>query len=187
MANLVCPPWLGYFLLNPLRRLLENPDKILGPFVQEGMVVLEPGCGMGYFTLPLARMVGPEGRVVVAEIQPKMLSVLERRARKASLDDRIETRIIGTDGLGVEDLTGEVDLTVALHMVHEVPDHVSFFTDVWKALKPGGKLLIIEPKGHVSSNEFAQTISDAEKIGFKTETLPSNIGERATLLLKQGR
>ena len=62
MAEHLCPPWVGYLLLNPLRRLLENPDKMLGQFVQDGMVVLEPGCGMGYFTLPLARMVGPEGR-----------------------------------------------------------------------------------------------------------------------------
>ena len=67
MARTICPSWLGYFLINPLRKLLENPDKILGQFVREGMTVLEPGCGMGFFTLPLARMVGPKGRVVVAD------------------------------------------------------------------------------------------------------------------------
>jgi len=116
MARLVCPPWVGYLLLNPLRKLLENPDKILGRFVREGMVVLEPGCGMGYFTLPLARMVGPKGRVVAVEIQSKMLSILERRARKAALLDRIELRQAGAEGLGVEDLLGRVDFAVALHM-----------------------------------------------------------------------
>jgi ubiquinone/menaquinone biosynthesis C-methylase UbiE len=71
---------VGYLLLNPVRKLLENPDKILGRFVREGMIVLEPGCGMGYFTLSLARMVGPEGRVVAVGIEPKMLSMLARRA-----------------------------------------------------------------------------------------------------------
>ena len=92
MGKLVCPPWLGYVLLNPLRKLVENPDKILGRFVREGMIVLETGCGMGYFTLPLARMVGAKGRVVAVDIAPKMLSVLERRAQKAGLLDRIEIR-----------------------------------------------------------------------------------------------
>ena len=67
MANRVCPHWVGYLLINPLRNLFENPNKILGPFVQEGMTVLEPGCGMGYFTLPLARMVGPKGRIVAVK------------------------------------------------------------------------------------------------------------------------
>ena len=92
MAERVCPPWMGYLLINPLRKLLEKPNKLLGQFVEEGMTVLEPGSGMGYFTLPLARMVGPEGRVVAVEIQPKMLAVLERRAHKAGLSQRIELR-----------------------------------------------------------------------------------------------
>ena len=184
MAKMVCPAWLGYLLLNPLRKLLENPDKILGPFVQEGMIVLEPGCGMGYFSLPLARMVGPKGRVVAAEIQLKMLSVLEHRARKAGLSDRVELRHIGADGLSVDDLSEKVDFTVALHMVHEVPDQVSFFTEVWKALKPAGKLLVVEPKRHVSKDQFEQTVTEAEKIGFMPDALPKKLGGRAALLVK---
>ena len=186
MARHVCPPWIGYLLLNPLRRLAENPNRILGPFVQEGMMVLEPGCGMGYFTLPLARMVGSQGRVVALEIQSKMLSVLERRARKAGLLDRIELRQIGTEGLSLEDLSGQVDFTAALHMVHEVPDKSSFFIEVMRTLKPGGKLLVVEPKGHVSKDQFQQTVSAAEEMGFKSETLPVKIGGRVALLARSG-
>ena len=156
MAGRVCPPWVGYLLLNPLRKLLENPKKILGRFVREGMTVLEPGCGMGYFTLPLARMVGPKGRVVAVEIQPKMLSVLNRRARKAGLLDRIDLRQAGVDTLGVEDLAAGVDFAAALHVVHEVPDPTSFLTEVRKALKPGSKLLVVEPRGHVSQDHHAR-------------------------------
>ena len=99
MADRVCPHWVGYLLINPLRKLFENPNKILGPFVQEGMIVLEPGCGMGYFTLPLARMVGPKGRIVAVDIQPKMLSGLRRRAQKAGLLSRIEFAILERMGL----------------------------------------------------------------------------------------
>ena len=185
MAEHVCPYWVGYLLLNPLRKLLENPDKILGPFVQEGMTVLEPGCGMGYFTLPLARMVGPKGRIVAVEIQQKMLSALERRARKEGVLDRIDLRQIGPKGLGVEDLSGEVDFAVALHMIHEVPDQSSFFNEIRKALKSGGKLLIVEPKGHVSQAQFDQTLTIAEKIGLKSEVLSHKVGGRGALLIYQ--
>jgi ubiquinone/menaquinone biosynthesis C-methylase UbiE len=184
MGRLICPPWVGYLLLNPLRKLLENPDKILGRFVRQRMIVLETGCGMGYFTLPLARMVGPKGRVVAVDIEPKMLSVLERRAKKAGLLDRIEIRQVEGEGLGLEELTGEVDFSVALHMVHEVPDQASFFTDVWQALKPDGKLLVIEPKGHVSQDQFEQTIGFAKKIGFRAEAPPGKAGSRNALLIK---
>jgi len=184
MDRLVCPPWVGYLLLNPLRRLLENPSKILGPFVREGMIVLEPGCGMGYFTLPLARMVGPEGRVVAVDVQGKMLSVLERRARKAGLLDRIELREAGSDGMGLEDLSFQVDFAAALHMVHEMPDQSSFFSEVWNALKPGGRLLLVEPRGHVSQEQFEQTLAAAEKIDFQSEAVSGKVGGRGALLTK---
>ncbi len=184
MAGRVCPPWVGYFLINPLRKLLENPDKILGRFVREGMNVLEPGCGMGYFTLPMARMVGPQGRVVALDVQAKMLSVLGRRAEKAGLLNRIDLRRIKANRLEIEDLSGEVDFAAALHVVHEVPDQAAFFTDIRKALKPGGKLLIVEPKGHVSQDQFEQTVVTAEKVGFKPEDLPGKTGDRETLLTK---
>jgi ubiquinone/menaquinone biosynthesis C-methylase UbiE len=184
MAERVCPFWVGYLLLNPLRKLLENPDKILGQFVREGMIVLEPGCGMGYFTLPLARMVGPRGRVIAVEVQAKMLSALDRRAGKANLLDRIELRQVGAEGLGVEDLAGQVDFAVAIHVVHEVPEQAFFFEEVWKALKPGGKLLVIEPKGHVSEAKFEQTLTAAENAGFKKEPLPGKVGGRSGLLVK---
>jgi len=184
MAEHVCPPWLGYLLLNPLRKLLENPDKMFGQFVRDGMVVLEPGCGMGYFTLALARMVGPDGRVVAVELQNKMLSVLSRRARKAGLSGIIELRQTAADGLGVEDLSGEVDFAVAIHLVHEISDQGAFFAQIWKALKPGGKLLVVEPKGHVSLNSFKQTVATAKKTGFERETLAGKAGKRKALLIK---
>jgi 2-polyprenyl-3-methyl-5-hydroxy-6-metoxy-1,4-benzoquinol methylase len=187
MAERVCPPWIGYFLLNPLRKLVENPDRMFGPFVREGMVVLEPGCAMGFFTLPLARMVGPSGRVIALEIQDKMLAVLGRRAQKAGLTDRIELRRINADGYRLDDLSGRVDFAAAIHVVHEIPDKTLFFTEIWKALRPGGRLLVVEPKGHVSREQFEETIAMAEKAGFTPETLPKKIGGRTVSLIKQGR
>lgn len=182
MAKHICPFWLGYLLLNPLRKLIENPDKLLGPFVHPGMTVLEPGCAMGYFTLPLARMVGPTGRVIAVDIQPGMLAVLARRARKAGLSDRIEIRTASTEGLGVEELDHSVDFAAALHVVHEVPNPGAFFDEVRQALKPGGRLLVIEPKGHVSLEAFNQTVTLAEHAGFRIDTDYLDIGKRKLLL-----
>src|SRR5712692_2446259 len=108
MAHRVCPWWLGYFLLNPLRRFGQNPTNILSPHVREGMTVLEPGPGMGFFTLELARLVGSSGRVIAVEIQPKMLARLERRAAKAGLLDRLNVRLASPDSLNISDLAGSV-------------------------------------------------------------------------------
>jgi ubiquinone/menaquinone biosynthesis C-methylase UbiE len=106
MSHRVCPWWLGYLLASPVRRLLHDPARILAPHVREGMAVLEPGPGMGFFTLELARRVGPSGRVVAIDVQPRMLAGLRRRAARASLERRIETRQARPDSLGVEDLAG---------------------------------------------------------------------------------
>ncbi len=184
MAHRVCPPWGGYLLLNPLRRLFENPEKIFEPLVHKGMTVLEPGCGMGYFTLPLARMVGPEGRVVAAEIQEKMLSVLARRAQRAGLMERIDIRHIGKQEFGLQDLSNQVDLAAAIHMVHEVSNQGAFFSWIWKALKPGGKMFVVEPKGHISREEFEKSMAIAEEAGFKPETSHLKENSLKRLLVK---
>jgi ubiquinone/menaquinone biosynthesis C-methylase UbiE len=140
---------------------------------------------MGYFTLPLARMVGPKGRIVAVDIQSKMLTTLRRRAQKTGLLDRIELRHIRDDGLGVKDISGKVDFAVALHVVHEVPNQASFFTEVWQALKQGSKLLVVEPKSHVSQDQFAESVAAAENVGFVSEVLSKKMGGRVDLLIKK--
>jgi ubiquinone/menaquinone biosynthesis C-methylase UbiE len=182
MAKHVCPFWVGYLLLSPLRKYLENPDKLLGPFVRPGMTVLEPGCAMGFFTLPLARMVGPAGRVVAVDIQPRMLSALSRRADKFGLSDRIEVRLASTEGLGTEDLARSVDFAAALHVVHEMPNPGAFLDQVRQTLKPGGRFLIVEPKGHVSVSEFDQMVTLAGHAGFTVDSDFLDIRKRKLLL-----
>lgn len=184
MAHGVCPPWIGYLLLSPLRRLLENPEKMFAPHVFPGMTVLEPGCGMGYFTIPLARMVGPEGRVVTVDIEPKMLAVLERRAKKAGLSGRIEARRAAPGSLGIADLKSSVDFAAAIHMVHEMPDQASFFAEIIETLKPGGKLFVKEPGGHVSEAEFENTANIAGKAGFSVERNLSDLAKRRLVLIR---
>ena len=185
MADHVCPPWVGYLLLNPLRKLVESPRNLFGDFVREGMVVLEPGSAMGFFTLPLARMVGASGKVVALDTQPKMLSVLERRARRAGLLDRVDLREVGTEGLGIDDLSGQVDFCAVIHVAHEVSDQAAFFADLARAQKPGSRLLVVEPKGHVSTSDFARSIAHAEEVGFRRDASTAVSGDRRALLVRR--
>jgi ubiquinone/menaquinone biosynthesis C-methylase UbiE len=182
MADHVCPPWVGRLLLSPLRRLVENPKKIFGPFVDEGMVVLEPGCAMGFFTLPLARMVGPEGSVIAVDIQPEMLAALERRARKAGLIERLDIREAGSEGLGIADLARSADFCALIHVAHEVPDQIHLFSEISNTLKPGGRLLVIEPDWHVTPEEFEISLSAATAAGLRRiESATVQKGRKALL------
>jgi ubiquinone/menaquinone biosynthesis C-methylase UbiE len=172
MPERVCPWWLGYFLISPLRRLRQNPKTILEPLVREGMLVLEPGPGMGFFTLELARLAGPTGRVVAVDIQDKMLRTLERRAQKAGLQERVETRLVQPNTLGVEDLAGKVDFVLAFAMVHEMPAADRFFKQAAAALKKGGTMLVSEPKAHVTPALFTDEMEAALMAGFKIISRP---------------
>ena len=165
-GHCVCPWWLGYALVSPMRRLLESPERLLGPYAGPGMTVVEPGCGMGFFSLPLARMVGPTGTVVCADLQPKMIAALQRRARRAGLLERIRTAVCQADDLSLGEWAGRADLALAIHMVHEVPDVDNLMRQLHAVVRPGGRLLIVEPKGHVSTADFERTVARAAAAGF---------------------
>lgn len=166
MAERVCPWWVGYLLASPIRRLLQKPEEILGPYVRDGMTVLDVGCAMGFFTLPMADMVGSKGRVVAVDLQERMIRTLEKRARKAGVLSRIDTRVCSATGLGLEDLKGKVDFAVAFAMVHETPEPRVLFTQIHEALAPGGRLLVAEPSGHVAADAFEATVSLATECGL---------------------
>ncbi len=177
-----CPWWFGYFLLVPFRRLVHRPSRVLRPFVKEGMLVVEPGCGMGFFTLDLVRMVGPGGRVVAIDLQEKMLAGLRRRAARAGLEGRIDVRLARPDRLGIDDLAGQVDFVLAFFMVHEVQEKAAFFAEIASALKPDGTVLVVEPPLHVSRAEFQASLAAAERGGLRVAGKP-RIGPSLSALL----
>jgi ubiquinone/menaquinone biosynthesis C-methylase UbiE len=143
-----------------------DPEKVVRPFVREGTTVLEPGPGMGFFTVELARLVGPSGRVVAVDIQPKMLAGLERRAAKAGVAGRVETRLASADSLKIADLHERIDFTLAFAVVHEMPSASRFFAQAAQASKPGATLLLVEPSGHVKETEFKAELEAAARAGF---------------------
>jgi SAM-dependent methyltransferase len=184
MHGRVCPWWLGYLLASPLRRWLDDPAKLLAPYVRDGMTVLEPGPGMGFFTLELARLVGTSGRVVAPEIQPRMIAGLKRRAARAGLADRVEAPTASANSLGVDDLAGSVDFALAYAVVHEIPDPERFFRETAAALKTGGSLLLAEPSGHVKPAAFDGELALAGLAGLKVAERPTVRRCHAAFLVK---
>lgn len=184
MPNRVCPWWMGPLLLNPLRRWSLKPRRLLAPYIREGMTVLEPGPGMGFFTLTLAAMVGPHGKVIAVDLQQKMLDGLRKRAEAANLAARIETRVAGRDSLQVFDLTAGVDFVLAFAMVHETPSAERFFREIAIVLKPGATLLLVEPSGHVRKEKFAQELEWARAAGLVLAATPVIRRNHAALLRK---
>ena len=149
------------------------------------MTVLEPGCGMGFFTLPLARLVGPTGRVICVDLQPRMIEGLRKRARRSGLLDRIEARVCAADDLGLGHWEGRVDLAVAIHTVHETGDDDRFLGQIARALKPGGILFLMEPRGHVSREAFATTLAAAGRLGLAERERPAVRKKLSAVLTKE--
>jgi 2-polyprenyl-3-methyl-5-hydroxy-6-metoxy-1,4-benzoquinol methylase len=181
-AQRVCPWWLGYFLASPVRKLSQDPRTILAPYVKQGMTVLDFGSAMGFFSIPLAQMVGPTGKVICVDMQEKMLARLTKRAQKAGVSAQIETRLCAQNSFGLEPLAGRIDFVLLFAVAHEVPAREALFAALASVLKAGATLLIAEPKGHVSAENFARTLAIAKDRGFAEVGTPQITQSRAVLL-----
>lgn len=186
MPHRVCPWWIGYFLASPVRRWLgQDPVAILSPYIRQGMTVLEPGPGMGFFTIPLAQLVGPAGRVIAVDLQPRMIATLKQRAAKKNLLDRIDARVSPVETMGIPDLDAKVDFTLAFAMVHEFPDAAKFFAEVARGSKLGAQMLLAEPSGHVNDQDFEAELSIASVAGLSLRERPQIRRSHAALLVKR--
>jgi len=167
--NMVCPWWLCFTFDNPLRKLLHNPEAILRPYVRPGSTVIDIGPGMGYFSIPLARLVGSAGRVIAIDVQAKMLEALASRARRSGMSERIQPHLASPDSLGNHP---KADFVMAFWMVHEVPNQRTFLTEIFGFLKPKGLFLLAEPIFHVPKKSFLRTVETANEIGFIVKDMP---------------
>jgi len=181
----VCPWWLCFTFDNPLRRLVHNPEAILGSLVRSGDTVLDVGPGMGYFTIPLAGLVGSSGRVIAADIQQKMLEAVLRRARRRGVADRIQTHLSTPESIGVDE---KVDFVLAFWIVHEIANQETFFKQIRGILKPSGCLLLAEPVIHVTHRMFSRTLGAAKEMGLTIKEKPRiKLSHSALLEFKEGK
>jgi ubiquinone/menaquinone biosynthesis C-methylase UbiE len=181
--TVVCHWWLGYLLLLPLRKIYHKPERIIGPYVKPGMTVMDYGSAMGFFSIPFAQIVGSAGKVYCVDIQDKMLDKLKQRAIDFNVEQIIHTLKVGGD-YNASKLAGTLDFALLFAVAHEVPDRAKLFSELSLMLKPGGKLMFAEPKGHVSEEDFARSISYAEQSGFEV-VQPKVLGKKGLSALLQ--
>jgi ubiquinone/menaquinone biosynthesis C-methylase UbiE len=133
---------------------------------------------MGYFAIPLCRLVGESGKVIAVDVQKQMLSRLNKRAEKASVLPQLHTVLSTSEKLGIDE---KVDFVLTFWMVHEVPDQGEFLRGIKNLLKPQGQYLLVEPKIHVTERAFEKTLDEAIKAGLRKKERPSIALSRAML------
>jgi predicted methyltransferase len=124
----------------PDREAWQKPDQIMDALgVADGAVVADLGAGGGWFTLRLARRVGPNGIVYAEDVQPQMIEAIGDRVRREGLTN-VRT-VLGT----TEDprLPRPVDAALIVDAYHEMEDPVTMLRNVGRSLRPGGRLGIV--------------------------------------------
>jgi ubiquinone/menaquinone biosynthesis C-methylase UbiE len=175
----VCPWWLMRFVDHRVRSLIQPTGPVLGSLVAPGNLCLDMGCGMGYFSVPLARQVGPSGHVTGVDIQSQMLEGAARRLTREGFADRISL-LLTTDSAWV--VPQHYDFILAFWMLHEVPDRRSLLETLKQVLKPSGVFLLVEPKVHVSADSWMESLALAEQVGFRRRETQAVRFSRAALM-----
>lgn len=123
----------------------ENPQKLIDALsIKPGQTICDLGCGNGYYTLELARLVGPEGKILAVDIQPEMLRLLENRA---GLNNLKNIQLILNTPIDPKLPANSVDLILVVDVYHELsyPEHM--LQALRKSLKPDGRIVLVEFRG----------------------------------------
>ncbi|MDO9577685.1 MAG: class I SAM-dependent methyltransferase [Candidatus Cloacimonadales bacterium] len=177
----VCPVWMAYTFDNPLRKLFHNPTKMLQPYLSDGMTIFDISCGMGHFTLGMAKMLDDSSKIIAVDLQQGMLDILLKKAKKARLEKRIRPIKCQSHDFCLDE---KADFALACWVMHETPDVKNSLRQIYDSLKPGGKFLMIEPAMHVSEETVENAKEIAAGLGFSLIAEPKVRLSRALLLQK---
>ena len=175
----ICPADKAGGLDNSIRKLVQNPHKILKPFIKEGMTVLDVGCGPGYFSVEIAKILNGTGKLISADVQDDMLNIIRKKIKNTDLERRIELHKSDFEKIGVCE---KVDFVLAFWMVHEVRNKKNFFEELSSILKPNGLIFIIEPKIHVSKKAFHEMVNMLKEMGFSIVETPKVFFSRTVVI-----
>lgn len=130
------------WLTRPEREREEQPDRVVAALrIPRGSTVIDLGAGVGYFTWRLAKRVGPDGKVIAVDIQPEMLDMLAKNMSKRGIDN-VEP-VLGTES-DPRLPEGVAELALLVDVYHELADPIATMGHVRRALKPGGRLVVVE-------------------------------------------
>ena len=176
--------WIDRLLVKPIRYLFETPKRFLKGYIKPGMTVLDVGCGKGYYSLGMARLVGTAGRVVCVDTEAEVIATLRKKAEEVGLAGRIETRVSSQHDLAISDLSSRVDFALAVYVVHHATDVAALMSGIHVALKPGAKFLVVEPRHHASPAECESIKAAARSAGFALVEHPKLKRDWAVVFLK---
>jgi ubiquinone/menaquinone biosynthesis C-methylase UbiE len=177
----VCPAALAGLFNNFFRKIVQNPQEILKPYIKNGMTVLDFGCGPGFFTIEIAKMLSNSGRIIAVDLQEEMLKIIRQKIEKTNLKNIILLHKCKEDIIGLNE---KVDFILLFWMFHEVPDQENTIKELMKLLRDNGKLLIAEPKIHVTEKRFKEMVRMIEKMKLVIEKGPKIFFSRSILLKK---
>ena len=172
----ICP-WRRAFLFdNPLRRLFHNPRKMFSPYLSAGMTAIDIGCGLGFFSIGMAKIVGERGQVISVDVQQKMLNTLKKRAKRKSVHHIIRFHQCSESAIGLD---MKADFILTFWVVHEAPDQKALLQEIFSLLRPGRHYFLAEPKRHISESQINVTSKYAIEAGFKKIDEPNIAFSRA--------
>ncbi|MCP4219434.1 MAG: class I SAM-dependent methyltransferase [bacterium] len=176
----VCSNKMAFLFDNWVRKPFKHPKKIVGEYIKEGDVIIDLGCGPGFFTTEMAKLAGAKGKVIAVDLQQEMLDMVNRKAASLKLSDRISLHKCESDRVGpaVEE---KADFILAYYMVHETPSQLDFLKEVRAMLKTGGRFLVVEPTMHVKREKFREMLEMAKEAGFTAVDEPRKKGGRSVL------
>lgn len=175
----ICPVERAGGLNSRLRRWLQNPRRILSPWVKEGMTVLDMGCGPGFFTREMARMVGPAGRVIGCDLQEGMLDIVKDGIQGTEIQDVVTLHQCEKDRIG---WSGKVDFILMFYVFHEIPDKAGCLNEMGTLLNPDGRILIVEPPFHVTKAAFEAMVTLARDAGLVEVERPRVLLSKTVIL-----
>jgi len=183
LHNHVCPVEKAGKLDAGWRRILQRPSRLLKPFVKPGMTILDLGCGPGFFTLEIARMLGHSGKVIAADVQQGMLDILSAKLAQNKPAVPVELCLTRPDDMGISQ---PLDFVLAFYLIHEVPDRRKLFGQLHRLMRAGARFYISEPRFHVNRAEFEEMIRDLKQSGFRIISRPRVFFSRTLVAEKIG-
>lgn len=147
--------------INPIKRLFENPQRSLEPYVGKGQVVVDLACEKGYYTLALAECVGPEGKVYAVDLNEKAIEEVKRKVDKGGFHN-VELHASSAADLSfIED--GSVDFVLANGLLCSMPDQRPLAVkEIKRILKPNGQAYLSlggpRPLGYVNRAEWEKVL-----------------------------
>jgi ubiquinone/menaquinone biosynthesis C-methylase UbiE len=175
------------------RERTQQPEHMLDVLaIREGATVADVGAGSGYFTVRLARRVGPRGRVLATDLQPEMLTLLRAKVAKEGLGNVVPILVTESDAKLPR---GELDLVLMVDVYHELPKPAETLAQVRAALRPDGRLALVEyraedPKVAIKEEHkmtLPQIKKELEANGFVLRALDESLAEQRIVVFGAAR